>query len=640
MSQNRRIQRWGWLWLAAALVVLLAGCGENADSRNDLAEGGGAGGSGGGDASFDGAGGAGGPDAPGSLTLNGNLEVVDQNPVEDLIADPARNAWDAVTSGGISAPGGYAALAAACYATPDACAAPGCGVLAACCVDNGTCCKPIEDPPLPPKIDFRDCGSRDLDLDSCAADNGTVASVFGPSQPVINSRGLVPGGNASSEGGAIIGDSADLGTTRVRVNVEFALPIDCGGSCLESAGVAFSSAIPGTFVDAEVGLLLSGSRNEVSLMIGDAVADTFDAGTDQTRWSLILSPEGRAEVLRDDIVQAVHPFDANALRQASLVLFGRNLSEESNSAAISRVEFQTSFCDIPSSWEVREPVVITDDMNNPLPSERFGEGPSVASSVDETRFAYGIDGEIFWGTASNVDVGSVQLISTIAALSPSYPHEALGVEDPEMVYDGNNWHVFYTARDGSGASSIGHAVATPAEAFLTADPNPTLSASGDAVSFDAPTVHRRAGLWVLIVRATLVGGATELRAYYTSALNTGWERVDGSSLEALTRVDDPGSEITGPSLVVHNSAYQLYFARRSGTRWAVELLTSDELLLWRPLGEVLGPSGDGFDQLGARSPDAISLTDRIDLVYEGQNGISFELGWALRPAPSDSASDF
>jgi len=44
--------------------------------------------------------------------------------------------------------------------------------------------------------------------------------------------------------------------------------------------------------------------------------------------------------------------------------------------------------------------------------------------------------------------------------------------------------------------------------------------------------------------------------------------------------------------------------------------------------------------LGARGPDAISLTDQIDLVYEGQNGVSFELGWALRPAPSDSASDF
>ena len=633
VSQVQRIQRWRKPSLAAALVVLLVGCGSEAQ---DGAFGPTGFGGAGGDASFDGpeGGGATGGAGDRGVILNGNLEVIDQNPVEALVADPARSGFDAVTAGGMSTPGEYAALAVACYETPDACSAPGCSVFATCCVDNGTCCKPIDDPPLPVEIDFRDCDG--LDLDSCAADNGTGALVFGPSQPVINDRGLVPGGNASSEGGAIIGDPADLGTTRVRIDVEFALPIGCGGSCLESAGVAFSSTTPGTFVDAEVGLLLSGSRNEVNLMIGDAVADTFDAGIDQTRWSLILSPEGRVDVMRNDIVQGAHAFDASALRQASLILFGRNLSEEQNSAAISRIVVQTSFCDIPSSWDVRAPVVITDEVNNPLPGERFGRGPSVASIGQEVRFAYGIDGEIFWGAG---DVGSVQLISTSAALSPSYAHEALGVEDPELVYDGNDWHVFYTALDQNGAGSIGHATATPAETFA-ADSNPTLSPSGDAVSLDAPTVHRRAGLWVLIARATLASGATELRAYYTSALNTGWERVVDSSLEALTRVENPGSEITGPSLVVHNSAYQLYFAKRSGTRWTVELLTSDELLLWRPLGEALGPSGQGFDQLGARAPDAISLTDRIELVYEGQNGVSFELGWARRPAPSDTASEF
>jgi hypothetical protein len=628
VSQIRRIQRWSKPWLVAALVVLLAGCGsENQDGASAPT------GFGGGDASFDGVeggGGGGGGTGNRGVTINGNLEVVDQNPTATLVADPARSGFDAVTAGGMSTPGEYAAFAAACYETPDACSAPGCSVFATCCVDNGTCCKPIDDPPLPVEIDFRGCD----DLDTCAADNNTAAVVFA-GQPVINNRGLVPGGNASSESGAIIGDPVDLGTTRVHVDVEFALPIGCGGSCLESAGVTFSSTTPGTFVDAEVGLLLSGSRNEVNLMIGGAVADTFDAGSDQTRWSLISSPEGRVEVLRNDIVQGAHPFDASALRQASLILFGRNLSEEQNSAAISRIAVQTSFCDIPSSWDVRDPVVITDDVNDPLPGERFGRGPSVAIG-QEVRFAYGIDDEIFWGAG---DVGSVQLISTSAALSPSYAHEALGVEDPELVYDGNDWHVFYTALDQNGVGSIGHATATPAETFA-ADPNPTLSPSGDAVSLDAPTVHRRAGLWVLIARATLASGATELRAYYTSALNTGWERVAGSSLEALTRVENPGSEITGPSLVVHNSAYQLYFAKRSGTRWAAELLTSDELLLWRPLGEVLGPSGEGFDQLGARAPDAISLTDRIELVYEGQNGVSFELGWAGRPAPSDTASDF
>jgi len=90
-------------------------------------------------------------------------------------------------------------------------------------------------------------------------------------------------------------------------------------------------------------------------------------------------------------------------------------------------------------------------------------------------------------------------------------------------------------------------------------------------------------------------------------------------------------------LIVHNSAYHLYYARRTGTRWSVELAVSDELLLWRAMGEVLGGSGNGFDSLGARGPGAISRPGRIDLVYSGQDGVSFRLGTASRAAPSDSA---
>ena len=96
--------------------------------------------------------------------------------------------------------------------------------------------------------------------------------------------------------------------------------------------------------------------------------------------------------------------------------------------------------------------------------------------------------------------------------------------------------------------------------------------------------------------------------------------------------------MTAPSLIVHNSAYQLYYSRRSGTRWTVEVLASDELLVWRPLGEALGPSGEGFDSLGARGLDARSRLDEIDALYTGQDAVSFSLGAARRPAPSDTAS--
>jgi hypothetical protein len=250
--------------------------------------------------------------------------------------------------------------------------------------------------------------------------------------------------------------------------------------------------------------------------------------------------------------------------------------------------------------------------------------------------AFELDDEIF--VAEREAPGQLNLSDNAPALVPTEPYEAMGIADPELETDGTFLFLFYTARDGNGAGSIGAAVSAQDPPVFTKSPGgPILVPTGDVVSLDAPSVVFRDGLWLMVVRATLSTGASELRAYYTSDVEGEWAPIVNGGLEQLTRVDDPTSEITGPSLIVHNSAYQLYYGRRTGTRWSVELAVSDELLLWRPLGKSLGGSGEGFDSLGARSPDAISQTDRIDLVYTGQNGVSFRLGSASRAAPSDTA---
>jgi predicted GH43/DUF377 family glycosyl hydrolase len=252
--------------------------------------------------------------------------------------------------------------------------------------------------------------------------------------------------------------------------------------------------------------------------------------------------------------------------------------------------------------------------------------------------AYEVDGEIF---VSEEDApGEFFLSDGKPALIATEPYEALGIGDPELVWDGNSLFLFYTAWGSDGAGSI--AAATSVEdipAFVKRD-GPTLAPMRDVVSYDAPSVVYRDSLWLLVVRATLSDGATELHVFYTPNLDAGWERVVNGGLEQLTRVDDATSEITDPSLIIHNSAYQLYYSRRTGTRWSVELAVSDELLLWRSMGDVLGGSNEAFDSLGARSPDAISQPDRIDIVYSGQDGVSFRLGTASRAAPSNTAPSF
>ncbi len=617
----RRTPRRASLGLTLLAGLLLWGCGGDGDAGLDVDFGtGGSGGTG----EPSGTGGGAGTEAP--PAQDGGMSGVEENPIEDLLADPERNPNEFLSPDGLGSPD-YASAAAACYATPDACEASECVAFASCCVDTAQCCVPVTDEaPLPAEVDFTRCAG--LTVDACLDSFGSSGATFGPREPLLTGRGLIPNGTAAEEGGASIGEPVDLSTHRTRVDVQLTLPVGCGSTCLESVGVAFTTSAPDAFVDAEVGLVLSGSRDTVSVLIGNAVVDSFAAGTDETTWSLVLSPSGTVEALRDGTVVGTYGFDSAPLSEARLVVFGRNVSAAETSAALARIETQTALCDNPRAWMNRRPTGVLIQGQAPT-SVR---APSIARDGTTTWVAFELDGEIFVGER---DLNEI-VIDDGAALMPNGSDEETRLGDPELVWDGAELRLFYVARDALGAGSI--RLATGGPGAWTSQPGPVLAPSGDVTGFDAPTVVYRDGLWIMIARATRATGVTELQAYYTSALSTGWARVVDGQLEALTRVESPTAEITSPSLVIHNSAYQLHYARRSGTRWSITLAVSDELVLWRAMGETLGASGDGFDSLGASGPDAISGPDRIDLVYTGQDGISFRLGSASRPAPSETAS--
>jgi len=628
VSQIRDNLHWRWLPVAAVLAALSVGCATNDSARGASASGGTGG------EEWNGAGGQGGVGAPSNL---GDLAGFESNPVDLLLANPQRDPGDIL--GGADFPnaggGDYAGAAAACYAAANTCGDPECGAFASCCVNTGACCAPVDDPPLPPTLDFQKCAGQTVD--ACAEGVSSDSLNFSQIEPVLTGRGLVPNGTATAEGGAVIGDVVNLASQRIEIEVRFTLPLGCNGTCLESAGIAFTASAPDAFVDADVGLLLSGSREVVSLMVGNEVADSFDAGTDSTTWRLVLSPGGTAQVFRNESSVGTHSFDAAALDETRFVVFGRNLGSATTSAAIASIEVASSFCDSPGSWNERQPITITLEGNS-VPAHAFGNEPSIVDHGARRRLAYEVGGEIF--VSEYETDGEFFLEDGTPALVPTESFEASGLSDPELVWDGNLLFLFYTARDSEGHGSIRVASSNQDVTLFMKSQDPVLEPDGNVVSYDAPSVIYRGGLWLLVVRATLSDGATELHAFYSSDLDIGWDRVLDGGLEKLTRIDDRTSAITGPSLIIHNSAYHLYYARRTGTRWAVELAVSDELLLWRSMGEVLGGSGDGFDSLGARSPDAISQPDRVELVYSGQDGVSFRLGTTSRAAPSDSANGF
>lgn len=616
-----------WALFVAATMAMF-GCA--ADTSNSAA-----GGAPTNDGEFDGSGGSGGDlggaGGPGAPAFEGvGRQGLSDNPLDLLFADPARGPLDPPSMDGAEALD-YATAADGCYASSEACGAPECAAFAACCVDTTACCEPVASPALPSVVAWDACAGETAD--ECASGANASAATFGPSEPVLTGRGLVPNGGATSDGGVVLGEPVDAAASALRIHVVFSLPINCNGTCLESAGVTLSASEPGAFVDAEVGLLLSGSREVVNLMVGGVAVDAFDAGSDGTTWTLALSPQGVVEVLRDGTSVGTSTFDASALTSAQLVLYGRNLGAAASSAAIASVEVESLSCDSPRGWTDREPFeVFLQDMA--LPPHAVGASPSIETD-GSTWVAYALEGEIY--VAERTAPDALTLDSPTPALVVTESGEAGGLADPELVSDGESLHLFYTARDSDGVGSIGVAISPQDPLVFVKEPAPTLAPEGDVVSFDAPTVVYRDGLWLMVVRATSASGATSLRAYYTSFLASGWTRVINGALETLTEVSDPTTDVTDPSLIVHNSAYQLYYARRVGTRWSIELAVSDELVLWRSIGEALGGSGAGFDALGGRSPDAISGPGRIDLVYSGQDGVSFRLGAATRAAPSESA---
>jgi hypothetical protein len=620
------------LFVSVLIAVSSAGCSEDsASSGRAPAGGGGSGGSGGGAVNdgdgFEGAAGGGGSAGP-SAGLDS--EALVNNPVEELFANTERSPIDFLESSGAS-PQGYAETVATCYSESGACEESFCAPFAACCVATGGCCMPLESLPLPDSLEFADCSGSTIE--DCAAGAGFEANAFGAESPLITSRGLVPNGSPTSEAGALLGDSLNLSNERVTVAVEFVPPIGCNGSCLESAGVGFTpDSGDGRFNGAEVALLYSGSREEVSVLVGDQVVDSFESTDASATWSLVLSPSGSAEVLRDGATLGVYPYEPMLLERARLAFFGRSLFSNTSSAAIARVASAVELCDSPRGWTERVPVSVTVD-GSLDPAFTAAAEPSLLDDPTSSTVAFALDGQIYLGEI--VD-DTIDVSSSTVPLAASESFDVGGVTEPELFSFGETLLLYYTAFDGAGVGSIGSATAVDGE--LIKDDVPVLTPSGDVVSYESPTVRTRDGLAVLIVRATLASGATELRAFYTSDPAMGWSRIVDGTLEALTRVDDPTEDLTAPSLIVHNSAYQLYYSRRVGTRWTVEVAASDELLFWRPLGEALGPSEDGFDSLGARGLDARSGSDQIDAIYMGQDGVSFGPGRALRPAPSDTAA--
>ena len=512
-----------------------------------------------------------------------------------------------------------------------------CPGLRSCCVADSTCCSTVTNGPLPVgAITFDEC--PDADAASCLEDQGWTVEPFGLPRPAVRGGGLMPMGDDSYDSGLVIGAPVDMTSHVVTLGADIAPPSTCDAGCLDAVGIGFT-ALPSigdtSHVQVLAGLIYSGARNAVTLVRGEMAIESWGEVSGIQRWQLRVRPDA-VEVVRDGSV--LLSTDALGATEARAVVWGRNHNRPADDplgARLMGLQIETELCDIPTAWPERGELLVRNARSEVWAPDAI-RGPTIATSPDGTTLvAFEVDGNLM--VSQLTDAGEL-MVPTPVHESVITRGEGTSYADPELVWDaGTGGFALYYTILRSETASIGRAYGDETGGSWGAS-GPILEAKEGFVRFEQPTVvrHDYSNQWIMVVRGTDGDGVAQLVPLLSSDGRT-WRLVAGD-LGAITRPDDgeragfDADEIAHPSIVVANGAWQLYYAGRSGTRWGVGLIVSDELLHWRRVGEVLAGDGNGFDRLGASAPDAQASGDLVTLVYEGHDGVHASVGRAARYA--------
>lgn len=509
-----------------------------------------------------------------------------------------------------------------CYATNQGCDSAPCALLASCCVADGNCADPQLDGDVPPALLFTTCASGASAL-TCVPGQPLVA--LGNSTPTVEAGGLRPGGDATREGGVLVGQPLDLRVDRVDLSVVFVPPLACpGNACLESAGVSLARAdelLLGV-VNPLVSLLYSPSRGDVSLMVGDQRRAAWPLTDPDTSFTLEVHPSGVARVRIDEELQAgafSYALDADA----QVVLHGRNT--ELQGARVRSLHALQYRSEAPTVFDARVPITLT------APVDVSPWAPHDASVVEHEGHTYVVvenDGALFRGEL----VGNAVVFDSAQRVVVEMGREDRLLAPALLVRPSGETFLLYTAvlPDGARAIHARHGV----DGAL--GPLPDLLAvavAPEGDSLDDPSVIEHGGRVLLLLRHRYADGRTELELWRSegSAPSTlrALQPAPASNLGSLTEVASSLStreQQRAPYLSVRGGTYRVHFERRFGTRSVIEVLVGDELRAFRRVGEVLAPRMGEQDSLGVGSPSAMHAADGVErLFYMGRDGVADRL---------------
>ncbi len=534
------------------------------------------------------------------------------------------------------------------------CGDPDCAGIASCVVGNGSLCTAISDDSLA----ITGCAELPVTTDCI----GGVAEPFGSPSPWVADGALHPGGD-DADSGIIYEQAVGLRSHRLALRATLQQPTCLAGDpCLDTVALGVTGQpkedlAAGNRVHAHVALAYSAARSAMSLLLSDTVVQRWPiTPSTPDSWTLVLRPDGLLDVLNgDDSLLGTELIPWAPIDDARVVVFGRSMNRaypSPDGAALTALDVGVSACDMPSAWEERGPVQVgVAAGGSPLALDDAEQVSAVVGGVDGRHYlvyrqAGDAPGQNRFMAAFETTIGpnDYRRVADEPILTPDEVYDEGGIADPELFWDGAQFHLYYTAIEGiTETRSIAHA-SGPELTSLVKDPLPLIAPAEHGFQHLEMPSHARSSGGVDVLVARGIGQSShELVAF--AYLDEVWTRVVGtdptSSLSVVSKreldVRLPGrfdaDEIAHPSIVRVGGAFHIYYAGRHGTRWGVGLLATDELLYFRDVtggDALLAGSGEGFDALSTLEPDVLVEDTQVSLFYVGTDGASRTVGRAAR----------
>lgn len=529
-----------------------------------------------------------------------------------------------------------------------------------CCVgvvSDACCTSPVGSAALPA-------------LDGCAAGPAAACAALASSGatllgfPSISAdHALIPGGTSTADHGVVLAGELDPRSARVSVSATIAASAACDG-CIDAVTISLApeSAI-GPSVRGAAGVMVSRSRQDVSLLIGGAIvwSASLPPGGAARSYALAVDPTGEVALAIEGEEVATSTV---ALPDAPLrvVVHGRTANPSGAAGEPARVRSvvaSATGCDVPASLA---------RAGSPLgrpPSPSWPEGgasaPSIArpegADASATRLAFAAAGAIW--IAQPDGLGGFEVNASVPALAQG-DWAPRGVGEPELVALADRWRLYFTAVGADGLHRLAR-VDGPSGWGETFDPTrivdvvrlPLADAAGTIVELDGASVAEVGGAPVIAARARRADGSTSLVLLRGGAAGaaddfeldgvcgTGCAAYDADTTSSPVHRAGEGAvtafdhdEVASPALVYERGVWRLYYAGRRGTRWSIGLLVSYDLSFFRDGNggrPVLAGSGRGEDALGVLDPEAWSEDGRLTLFHTGTDGVTTHVLAATQP---------